>query len=155
MNLLIPILIVAVAYSGLQIFHQLRARAMRALATKWRFRYVSPSPPKWWWRRSRPIARPPIPTGLHITRVWNVIEGKQGSFTVLIFDVLLGEGRGAQPCTLVFYQTERSAFEPSTSAIRVLRKDGWTVLYGVWFLWFCWTMSVTRLDRLISQMEER
>jgi hypothetical protein len=37
----------------------------------------------------------------------------------------------------------------------VLKKQGWTVLYGVWFLWFCWTMSVKRLDRLISQLEER
>jgi hypothetical protein len=103
-NLLIPLLIVAVAYSGLQIFHQLRARAMRALAAKWRFRYVGPPPPKWWWGRSRPIARPPIPTGLHITRVWNVIEGKQGGFTVLIFDVLLGEGRGRATVHSCFYQ---------------------------------------------------
>jgi hypothetical protein len=154
-NLLIPALTLAAAFGSLQIFHQLRARAMRALAARWDFRYLGPPPPKWWWGRTRPIARPPIPSGLRITRVWNVIEGKKDGFTVLIFDVILGEGRGGQPCTLIACQTEGNPFETSTSAIRVLKKQGWTVLYGVWFLWFCWTMSVKRLDRLISQLEER
>jgi hypothetical protein len=154
-NLLIPALTVAAAFGSLQIFHQLRARAMRALAARWDFRYLGPPPPKWWWGRTRPIARPRISTGLRITRVWNVIEGKKDGFTVLIFDVILGDGRGGQPSTLIACQTEGNPFETSTSAIRVLKKDGWTVLYGVWFLWFCWTMSVKRLDRLISQLEER
>ncbi|MEA2539752.1 MAG: hypothetical protein QOH35_1118 [Acidobacteriaceae bacterium] len=154
-NWLTAALTLAAAIGSLQIFHQIRARAMRALAARRDFRYLGPPPPSWWWRRSRPTTRPPIPTGLRISRVWNVTEGKKDGFTVLIFDAILGEGRGAQFCTLVFYQTEWISFEPSTQAIRVLKKQGWTVLYGVWFLWFCWTMSVKRLDRLISQLEER
>jgi hypothetical protein len=105
-NWLIAALTLAAAIGSLQMFHQLRARAMRALAARRSFQYLGPPPPKYWWRRSRPTARPPIPTGLRISRVWNVIEGKKDGFTVLILDVMLGEGRGAQPCTLVFYQTE-------------------------------------------------
>lgn len=155
MNLFIPILVVAAAFGSLQIFHQLRARVLRNLAAKWGFRYLGPPPPKWWWGRTRSIVHPPIQTGLRITRVWNVIEGKKDGFTVQIFDVLLGEGRGSQPCTLIACQTEKNPFETSTSTIRVLKKQGWTVLYGVWFLWLCWTMSVNRIDRLISQMMER
>ncbi len=143
----------AIAFGSLQIFHQLRARRMRALAAKWGFQYVGPPPPKLWWGRTRPSPRPPISTGLRITRFWNVIEGKKGGLTVLIFDVILGGGRGSQPYTLIAFRTEGISFETSTSNIRVLRKQGWTVLYGVWFLWFCWTTSVKRLDRLISQSD--
>jgi len=154
-NLLIPVLALAAAFGSLQIFHQLRARALRALATSWDFRYLGPPPPKWWWGRTGHIVSAPIPTGLRITRVWNVIEGKKDGFTILIFDVILGESRGSQPCTLIACQTEENPFETLASDTRVLNTQGWTVLYGVWFLWFCWTMRVKRLDRVIIELKMR
>jgi hypothetical protein len=68
---------------------------------------------------------------LRISRVWNVIEGKKDGFTVLILDVMLGEGRGAQPCTLVFYQTEWNPFEPSLPERKMKRVAGLQEAGGV------------------------
>jgi hypothetical protein len=128
---------------------------MRGLAAKWGFRYLGPPAPKWWWGRSSRIGRPPISTGLRISRVWNVVEGEKDGIPVLIFDVILGEGRSSQPCTLVAFHTRTGSLATSTSDIRVIEKGEWTVLYGGWLLWFCWTMSVKRLDTLISELEKR
>ena len=154
-NLLIVLFEVAALYGAVQVFYLVRTRAMRALADKWGFRYVGPPPPKWWWPVTHPIVRPPIPTwvshltlsGQRITRIWNVIEGTRDGVTVLIFDVVIGDHRGSHPCTLIAYQTEQNPFGRVASVDRVLQIHGWTVLHGVWFLWFSWTMRVSRLDQ--------
>lgn len=164
MNLLIPFLIVAVALGVLRIIHLVRAHAMRALAARRGFRYIGPAaPPKWWWNPARLEIRPPIPTwisnlrptGYRIRQVWNVIEGKQNGVTLLIFDVVVGEYRGGQPCTLIACQTEQNPFGTVTSSDRLVQTHGWTLLHGVWFLWFCWTMGIKRIEDHLSELRPK
>lgn len=151
---------VAAIYGATQAYYVVRTRAMRALAARWSFRYIGPSPPKWWWPVTHPIVRPPIPpwvshltlSGRRISRIWNVIEGTRDGVTILIFDVVLGEHRNSQPCTVIAYQTEQNPFQEVASVDRVLHTHGWTVLHGVWFLWLSWTMRVSRLDKHISNL---
>lgn len=150
--------IVVAALALVRVIHLLRARAMRAFAARWGFRYIGPSaPPSWWWNPPFTMGSPPVgtlhfhPPGIAIRQVWNVIEGHRNGITVLIFDGIWGS-RGGQPCTLIACKTEQNPFGMATSADQVIQSHGWTVLYGVWFLWFSWTMGIKRLDDHIGEL---
>ena len=143
-----------------RIIHMLRGRAMRAFAARSGFRYIGPpAPPKWLWNPSHFKSSPPLPTwissfrpsGFRIRQVWNVIEGRRNGISVLIFDCVIGY-RGGHPCTLIVCQTEQSPFGKVTSPDRVIQSHGWTVLHGVWFLWFSWTMGIERIDEHLNQL---
>jgi hypothetical protein len=150
----------AAVYGAVQVHYVIRTRAMRALAATWGLRYIGPPPPKWWWPVSHPVVRPPIPTwvshltlsGQRITRIWNVIEGTRDGEPVLIFDVIIGANRNSHPCTLIACQTEQNPFGSVATVDRVVQTNGWTVLHGVWFLWFSWTMRVKRLDQHLGRL---
>ncbi len=146
---------VLLALGGVRIFHMFRARAMRAFAARWSFQYIGPSaPPKWWWNPAHLKIGSPLPawishfhpSGQRIRQVWNVIEGQHNGVSILIFDCVIGEYKGGQPCTLIACHTEQNPFGTVTSADKVVQSHGWTVLHGVWFLWFSWTMSTKRID---------
>ena len=157
LKLFYALAMVAVVIVTLRAFYMFRAGAMRALATKWGFRYLGPPAPT-----SRnpfqldPATRVPAwisrfkPSGWHIAAVWNVMEGTRNGVTVHIFDCVLGENRNSHPCTLIVCQTEKSPFGVVTRPDRILQLPGWTVLHGVWFLWFSWTMRVSRIDSHIN-----
>ncbi len=158
MNLLKLPLAVGAMLAAIQIFYVARTRAMRALAERWRFHYIGP-PPKLWRPISHPIARPPVPTWVShldlfgpITRISNVIEGTVNGVTVLIFDVIVGESRGSHPCTLIACQAEENPFGRTAWSDRVIQTPGWTVVHGVWLLWFSWTMRVTRIDQHLRDL---
>lgn len=142
-----------------RILHMVRGRAMRAFAAKWGFQYIGPTaPPQWWWNPSRleihrPLTRSAL-CGLQPRQIWNVIEGNINGMTVFIFDGILGS-KGGQPFTVIACKTEQEPFQFSPSADRVIRSHGWTVLYGVWFLWFSWTMSTRRLDERVNELHAR
>lgn len=152
---------VALLQGALRIMHMFRAQAMRALATRWGFQYIGPPAPKWWNPLHLHIS-PPLPVWLHdfypsgrqIRQVWNAIEGHQNGVSVLIFDSVVGQ-RGGQPCTLVACQTEQNPFGLVKSADRVIQLHGWTVLHGVWFLWFSWEMGIKRLDNYVKELRVR
>ena len=153
---LVKVVLLVVAILGaVRIMHSLRARAMRRLASRWGFRYIGPTaPPQWWWNTSRPKIPAPLPgrfSRLGISQAWNIIEGKIKGTTVFIFDGILGEVR-SQPCTYIACQTEQSPFPITTSVEPVIQIHGWTVLHGVWFLWFSWLMGIGRLDRHLSYL---
>jgi hypothetical protein len=159
--LLRVLFIVGVILVVVRIVQMLRANAMRTLAARWGFQYIGPTaPPKWWWNPSHLDIRPPLPIwisrfspcGERIRQVWNVIEGRKNGLPVLIFDSVIGEYRGGHPCTLVAYQTEQNPFGVVTGVDRAVQTHGWTVLHGVWFLWFSWTMGVKRLDDHLSKL---
>lgn len=152
LKILDVVVLVALLQAVMKIVHMLRSRAMRALADRWGFRYIGPTAPKLW-NPLHPKLSPPLPPsffvdfrllGFCVRQVWNVIEGEQNGVSVLIFDSVHGS-RGGSPVTLVACHTEQSPFG-TLSADRVVQAHGWTVLYGVWFLWFSWLMSVRRLD---------
>jgi hypothetical protein len=148
-------LVVVVILGALRIMYFLRARAMRRLASRWGFRYIGPTaPPQWWWNTSSPKIPAPLPGRLHhlgISQAWNVIEGENNGAPVFIFDGL-SQGFRSQPCTYIACQTEQSPFPMTTSVEPVIQIRGWTVLHGVWFLWFSWLMGIGRLDRHLGYL---
>jgi hypothetical protein len=152
--LLFVVAMVSLILCVVPIIHMLRARAMRAFAIRLGFRYIGPPlPPKWWWNPSHLEIGPSLPgwishfhpCGERIRQVWNVIEGEQNGALTFIFDGIVGY-RGGHPCTLIACQTEQNPFGMITSADRIVRSYGWTVLHGVWFGWFSWTMGIRRID---------
>jgi hypothetical protein len=155
MALLKLVLVVAAILGALRVMYFFRARAMRRLASKWGFRYIGPTaPPQWWFVTSRPIIPAPLPrrfSRLGITPAWNIIEGKSNGIPVFVFDGILGTVR-SHPCTYIACQTEQSPFPITTSVEPVIQIHGWTVLHGVWFLWFSWLMGIGRLDGHLSYL---
>lgn len=162
MILLNPFLVLATVsliFGFVRIIHLFRARAMRAFAARWDFQYIGPPAPKWW-NPSHPTISNPLPvwfssfhpSGRRIRQVWNVIEGQHNGVSVLIFDSVIGRIRGGAPCTLIAYQSERNPFGTITSSDRVIQSHGWTVIHGVWFLQYSWTMGTKRLDNYVSKL---
>ena len=148
---------IALIVTGFGIFYMFRSRAMRALASRWGFHYIGPATPKG--RNSK--IRPPLPprfslifrpSGRQITKVWNLIEGQQNGVAVLIFDSILGEGRSSAACTVIACRTEENPFGMVSSPDRLIQSHGWTVVHGVWFLWFPWTMGIKHIDRYMDKL---
>jgi hypothetical protein len=144
------IAVVALIFGLTKVLHAFRARAIRAFAGRWGFQYIGPGTPKWSTKISPPL---PVwfvvchPSGRRITHVWNVMEGHQNGAPILIFDSILGTGKGSGYCTIFACQTEQNPFGVVTSPDRVLQSHGWTVVHGIWFLWFSWTMGIRRMER--------
>lgn len=149
------VLVVVAIFGAVRILHFFRARAMRRLASRWGFRYMGPTaPPQWWWNTSRPKIPAPLPgrfSHLGVSQAWNIIEGENNGTPVFIFDGIWGGAR-SQPCTYIACQTEQRPFPMTTSVEPVIQIRGWTVLHGVWFLWFSWFMGIGRLDRHLSYL---
>ena len=145
LTLLNVVFVVVAILGALRIVYFFRARAMRRFALRWDLRYVGPSaPPQWWFNTSRPKVPSPLPgwiSHLDISQAWNIIEGKNNGTSVFIFDGL-SDGFRSQPRTYIACQTEQSPFGMSTSVEPVIQMHGWTVLHGVWFLWFSWLMGI-------------
>jgi len=150
---------VILIFGLVRIVYVFRARAMRAFAARWGFQYIGPPALKWWTPKHPKISPSRFgfslachPSGRQITQVWNLIEGQQNGVSVLVFDVVLGRGRGSAPCTLIACQTEQNPFGVVSSPVRVTQSHGWTVVHGVWLLWFSWTMGIKRLDGYMSKL---
>lgn len=147
--------IVALILVAVRIMHLFRARAMRRFASRWGLRYIGPTAPlQWWLNTSRPRIPSPLPgwiSHLGISQAWNIIEGENNSTSVFIFDGVVGTVR-SQPFTYIACHTKQSPFGMSTSVEPVIQIHGWTVLHGVWFLWFSWFMGIRRLDRHLSNL---
>ena len=147
----------AAALGAVRIMHFFRARAMRRFASRWGLRYVGPTaPPQWWFNTSSPKIPAPLPrwtSRLGISQAWNIIEGENNGTSVFIFDGL-SIGFKSQPSTYIACHTEQSPFAMSTSVEPVTHMHGWTVLQGIWFLWFSWLMGIGRLERHLSNLRE-
>lgn len=153
---------VSLIFGALRIVQLFRARAMRALAARWDLKYIGPPAPKWWNPPHLKISPPlPVwfsefyPSGRRVRQVWNVIEARQNGVSVFIFDAVVGEYRGGAPCTVIACQTEQNPFGAVSSPVRVIQSHGWTVLHGVWFLQFPWTMGIKRLDNYVKELRAR
>jgi hypothetical protein len=152
--LMVP-LVVAAALGAARIMYFFRARAMRRFASRRGLRYIGPTtPPQWWWNTDVPKIPAPLPgrfSHLGVSQAWNIIEGKDSGTAFSIFDGLSG-GFRSQPRTYIACQTEQSPFPMTTSVEPVIQIRGWTVLHGVWFLWFSWLMGIGRLDRHLGYL---
>jgi hypothetical protein len=80
------------------------------------------------------------------------MEGQHNGMPVLIFDAIYGS-KGGQPFTAIVCQTERNPFQAVSTGDHVYQSHRWTVLRGVKFLGFSWTMSVKRLADHISNLQ--
>lgn len=160
LNFLEVAAVVSLIFGVFRIMHMFRARSMRALAARWGFQYIGPPAPKWWNPSTLEInPRLPAwiarfyPSGIRIRQIWNVIEGQRDGISVLIFDSVIGEYKGGQPCTLIACHTEDNPFGTVTFPDRLIQSHGWTVLHGVWFLWFSWTMGMQRLEHHVKTLQ--
>ena len=150
MFLLKVLAIVLLISDVMQIIHRFRARAMRAFAAKRGFRYIGPPAPKWW-NPSHFDLPHWISSLAGIRQIWNVIEGQRNGRSVFICDGVIG-ARGGQPCTFIASESEQDPFGTVGGADRVVQSHGWTVLYGVWFLWFSWMMGIKRIDHYVDEL---
>ncbi len=155
----LPVLaLLALIFGVIKILYTSRARAMRALAAKLGFQYIGPPASRWRSPSSAKIS-PSLPVSFslagypanEIRQVWNVIEGQESGKSVLIFDSIVGEGKGMY-CTFIACQTEQNPFGIDTSPDRVIQSGGWTALYRVRFLQIPWTMGIQRLDDYVNKL---
>jgi hypothetical protein len=128
---------------------------MRRFASRWSLRYTGPTaPPQWWFNTARPKIPDPLPgwiSRLGISQAWNIMEGMNNGTSVFVFDGV-SEGIRSHPCTYIACHTEENPFRMGTSVEPVTQMHGWTILHGVWFLWFSWFMGIGRLDRHLSNL---
>jgi hypothetical protein len=148
---------VAVIFGAVRIIFMFRARAMRALAARWGFRYIGPPAPNFWGFRSFSNVTPPLPVSFprncypvgEIKQAWNVIEGQQNGVSVLNCDSIVGE---RTYCTIVGCQTKQNPFKTGASPDRVARSGEWTVLCRVRYLQIPWTMGIKCLNDHVNKL---
>jgi hypothetical protein len=142
--------------SGLFMF---RARAMRAFAARRGFQYHGPSSPKWGFP-SLPKVTPTLPASFHligypadeIRQIWNVVDGQQSGVSLLVFDSVIGKGKGTY-ATFIACQSSQNPFGSDTFTHRILRLGEWTALYRIPVLHVIpWTMGIKRLDYYVKQV---
>jgi hypothetical protein len=156
----LPAVAVVVLVIGVAItFFMFRAHAMRAFAATLGFEYKGPAAPKWGFP-SFPKIKPNLPfhmTGYpldQIRQVWNLMEGQQSGVRILIFDSVIGRGKG-QYATFIAWQGQQNPFGRSTFTNYVLHQEGWTALYRIPALkapWL-WTMSIKRLNHNLNKLQ--
>jgi hypothetical protein len=145
---------VTLILGAVRIFYLFRARAMRSFAASCGFQYIGPSAPRWR-NAPHPMISPLFPVGFSsvchpsgkpITHVWNVVKGSRSGVPVLVFDSIVGKGRGSSYCTVIASQTEQNPFGTVKGPDRLIQSGGWTILHGIWFLHFSWLMGTNRLE---------
>lgn len=135
-----------------------RAKGMRALATRWGFQYIGPRASRLFSRSLAEIS-PPLPASFPrasypthaIRQVWNVIEGQQSGVSVLIFDSIIGEGKGVY-CTFVACQSKQNPFGIAAKPDRLIQSGVWTAVYRVRFVQIPWTIGIQRLDVYLKKL---
>ncbi len=88
-----------------------------------------------------------------MSSVWNVIEGERNGISILIFDSLIGTGRGARYCTFVATQTSENLFKNLKWREKIAERAGWTALYRIAFLGIRpWSFSISRIKELVANL---
>ncbi len=118
-----------------------RARSMRSLAIKRKFRYVADQLPASFCMTSYPAK--------NIRRAWNVIEGEQNGISVVIFDSVVGDVKGTY-CTFVAFQCSGSSFAPLQKGEQSIQDSNWTAMYRLRFWQIPWTLSVDRIEAYLK-----
>ena len=159
LRLLPALALLTLIFGMVRITYVFRARAMRSLASRWGFQYMGPSFSGWRTSSHTLINLPPqlslancLAHGRRIRKVWNVIEGQHGGSSVLIFDSIVGEGRGVY-CTFFACQTEQNPFGMRTVPDQVIQSHGWTVLFRLRFLQVPSTIGVRSLEDHLNKLQ--
>ncbi len=120
-----------------------RARAMRSLALRRGFQFIDR----------------PLPASFRMTcypadvlkGAFNVIEGQQNRVPILIFDSVIGEGRGRY-CTFIATQTDTNLFGNNSSREKIVQSCGWSALYRLRFLQIPGTVSIQRIEDHLNNL---
>jgi hypothetical protein len=120
-----------------------RARAMRSLALRKGFQYIGR----------------PLPASFRMTCypadslrwAFNVIEGQQNRVPILIFDSIVGEGRGRY-CTFIATQTNTNPFGSERSREKIVQSCGWSALYRLSVLQIPGTLSIHRIEDHLNNL---
>ena len=122
-----------------------RIKSMRALAGRLGFRFVDRPLPSFFTMTCSPFDGNPL--------VWNVIEGQRNGTSVLVFDTVIGGGKGRYR-TFIAVQTEGDPFvrKGNLSSGKTLQSNGWTAVYrvGLWVNPVGWTMSVQEIEKHLT-----
>jgi len=135
-----------------------RAKDMRALASRWGFQYIGPPASRWFSPSSLKVS-PPLPASFSLAcypadetkQVGNVIKGQQSGVPILIFDSIIGEGKGAY-CTFIACQNEQNPFGTDISPDHLVQSGGWTALYRLRFLQITWTIGIQRIENHLNKL---
>ncbi len=153
---LIVLLILVPVVVGIKFLYRSRAKAMCALAARWSFVYSDGDTRMFGGRR--PVH---YPTGFKmkcypvyaVSKIFNVIDGERNGVRVLIFDSVVGEGRGARFCTLVATQTSENIFKNVSSREKTAQRAGWTAVYRIPFISMRpGTISINRIEELLDNL---
>lgn len=146
MKPLLPVLIVlavlASAFGLAKILLSYRARDMRSLAFRRGFQVIDTLP------ASFCMTCYPADS---IKVVMNVIEGQQNGIPVLIFDSVVGEGKGTY-CTFIAAQTTESIFGVDDSREKVIQSGKWAALYRFRFLQTPGTLGISRIEDHLDKL---
>ena len=153
-------LMVAAVFGAVRTFFWFRGRAMIALAATLGFRYIGPPSPASWLNPPDGRTGPKLPSwvgnanpcGFFVRQVWNVMEGQRNGISILVFDAIYGS-KGGQAFTAIVCQTERDPFQSVSTVEHIYLSRRWTVLRGVKFLGFSWTMSIRRIADRIGNLQ--
>lgn len=155
------LLLFVLIFVGITYLYRSRATAMRTLAARWGFQYSDGDPRIWSAGR---IDSPSLialkmraafemrchPANI-IGRVWNVIDGKRNGIRVLVFDSTVFEGKGRY-CTFVAAQTSENVFDRESSREEIAQCSGGTAVYRIRFMQIPWTLSITRIEKLLNNL---
>jgi len=70
---------------------------------------------------------------------------------VLIFDSVIGEGRGAY-CTFIACSTEHNPFGSDVFPEQLLQSDCWTALYRLKLVQMPGTIGIGRIEHYLSKL---
>jgi hypothetical protein len=137
-----------------------RARVMRMFATRCGFQYRGPVMPKLGFPSLPKFRSPFLPASVHlnvypanqIRQIWNVIEGQHGGVSLLIFDSIIGTGKGTC-ATFIAWHSKQNPFGNNTSTETAINLGEWTGIYRIpWLQVLPWTMSIRRVDHHLDKL---
>lgn len=114
---------------------------MRSLANKLGFQFIGDGLPAIFQMDCYPMSE--------IKEAWNVIEGTHKGLQIVIFDSVIGYGRGRY-CTAIACQTTENPFTLYYGSEEVVQSNGWTALYQLRFIQIPGTITVSRLEDLVG-----
>jgi hypothetical protein len=120
-----------------------RKRNMRLLAAKLGFEFIGDGLPAAFQMDCFPMSE--------IKLAWNVMEGTRNGLQIVVFDSIIGSGRGRY-CTAVACHTTKSLFALNYSGEEIAQSNGWTAIYRLPFIQIPGTISISRLEDLVGMV---
>jgi hypothetical protein len=125
-----------------------RARAMRALAVRWDLRFLGSKFPGGKFPMDRRRFRFPAN---HFKKVSNVLSGSCNGKEVLVFDAVVGTGKGVY-ATFFLVRSEDDPFGGKPEPWTLVHSNGWCALWCIRFWQIPWTMSARMIEEQLRKL---